>query len=238
LIEIQQRVFAMVKALRLSPDELQMVVRSEFFPDSANRGVMVDVGAARPVILSNSSGYRELGWAIVSIEPNPFFCAEHRAKGFEIFEYACADEERDDANFTIVDMTGRGYRGAPITFEAGSSLELPAHYAKGVASTEQQSGRAFPRYITKVKVRKLDTILAEHAPTVCEIDVLSIVAGEWELAVLAGLSLDRYRPKVITLDNVAGDDSRANYLLPRGYWLWDKFSPKEIYIRSEWRSPG
>jgi hypothetical protein len=37
------------------------------------------------------AGYRQLGWRVHAIEPNPEFCEAHRAAGHEVFEYACAD---------------------------------------------------------------------------------------------------------------------------------------------------
>jgi FkbM family methyltransferase len=47
----------------------------------------------------------------------------------------------------------------------------------------------------KVNVRRLDTLLAEHAPHVRQLDIVSDVEG-WELEVLDGLSFERYRPTV------------------------------------------
>ena len=63
---------------------LDRIVHERFFGD-ASAGVFVDVGAARPDYLSF---YRSAGWRVIVIEPNPEFCAAHRALGHEVLEYA------------------------------------------------------------------------------------------------------------------------------------------------------
>lgn len=53
-----------------------------------------------------------------------------------------------------------------------------------------------------VNVRKLDTILAAHYPEVEEIDIVSVDVEGWELTVMRGLTFEKYRPKVVILENL------------------------------------
>jgi hypothetical protein len=63
-----------------------------------------------------------------------------------------------------------------------------------------------------VKVRKLDTILAEHAPEVKGIDILAVDVEGWELNVMRGLSVTRYRPGVVILENLFNDSNYLTYM--------------------------
>jgi Methyltransferase FkbM domain len=71
----------------------------------------------------------------------------------------------------------------------------------------------------KVKVRRLDTILAEHAPDVSRLDLVSVDVEGWELEVLDGLSFERYRPKVLIVENLFAEAGYRQALAERGYAL-------------------
>lgn len=90
--------------------DVDRLVRDSFFTNAAS-GVLVEVGAAKPDYLSISASYRTLGWKVIAIEPNPDFCAAHRALGHDILEYAVSDTESDDASFFVVDSQGANYMG-------------------------------------------------------------------------------------------------------------------------------
>ena len=63
---------------------VEKVIQELLFDDTSKTGVLVEVGAARPDYLSISSSFRNLGWKIISIEPNPDFCKLHRDLGYLI----------------------------------------------------------------------------------------------------------------------------------------------------------
>ena len=62
---------------------VDLLVKKRFFRDRSS-GVFVDVGAARPDFLSMSATFRQSGWRVLAIEPNPEFCDMHRAAGHEV----------------------------------------------------------------------------------------------------------------------------------------------------------
>jgi FkbM family methyltransferase len=146
--------------------------------------VFVDVGAARPDFLSMSALYRSLGWRVIAIEPNLVFCEAYRDAGFEVLEYACSDRDEDDVDFEVVDSHGTIYAGGPVSFESLSSLRIKDAYR---TLHEEPDVRRI-----KVNVRRLDTLLAEHAPHVRQLDIVSVDVEGWELEVLDGLSFERY----------------------------------------------
>jgi FkbM family methyltransferase len=217
--------------------DIDVVVRDHFFPRPAqkilgifprrNSKVIIEVGAARPDYLSIGASFRKLGWKVISIEPNPKFCAAHRALGFDVLEYACGDEDRDNVDFYVVDSWGAEYMSGAVSNESFSSLGIAGEYAK---LHESLAGKRTTETI-KVKLRKLDTILARHEPKLKEIDILAVDVEDWELSVLRGFSIGRYRPKVVILENLFEDPKYGSEMRDLGYALWRSMPPNEIYYR-------
>jgi FkbM family methyltransferase len=205
------------------------IVHDRFFAAAAAAGgVLVDVGAAGPDFLSIGALYRERGWRVIAIEPNPVFCDAHRAAGHEILQYACGERDADAVDFQVVDSHGETYAGGAVSFEAFSSLAVKPAYRALRADLDTRT--------IKVDVRRLDTILADHAPELEHVDVVSIDVEGWELEVLAGLDLDRYAPAVVIVENLFGERSYRRAMAGRGYLLWRRVAPNDIYV-ARWRLP-
>ena len=202
--------------------ELDRVVWDAFFRGVA-RGVFVDVGAAGPDFLSMSAMYRELGWRVIAVEPNPIFCEAHRAAGHEVLEYACTDHDEDGVSFEVVDSHGAVYEGVPVSFESGSALTIKDAY-RAVLPNELDVRRV------TVNARRLDSILAAHAPKVKRIDIVSIDVEGWELEVLAGFALERYGPRALIVENLFNDTAYDRALSARGYKLWAHVGPNDVYV--------
>ena len=202
--------------------DIDVYVKDTFFKNSTS-GVLVEVGAAGPDFLSISQRYRKAGWKVIAVEPNPAFCEQHRKLGYEVLEYAASDVEGDDIDFFVVDSEGYAYGGGELTFESCSSLGIHEKF-------KEQGGENLKTRTIPVKVRRLDTILATHAPEVEKIDLLVIDVEGWELHVLRGLNFERYRPTVIILENVFQDLAYEDAMIERGYerckWLY----PNEVYV--------
>jgi FkbM family methyltransferase len=204
--------------------DIDRVIRDAFFPDSDYKGVMVEVGAALPDYLSISASFRTLGWKVVAIEPNPVFCEAHRNAGHEVLQYACSDQDADDMEFFVVDSGGPEYFGGNVTFESFSSLGIRGQFAE-LHKTVKTDVRTIP-----VKVRTLDRILAEHEPELDHVDVVAVDVEGWEVNVMRGFDLRRYKPKVVILENLFQEDAIRSLMAASGYQLWQTFVPNEIYI--------
>jgi FkbM family methyltransferase len=206
--------------------DVDLLVQQAFFPESV-RGVLVEVGAARPDYLSIGASFRTRGWKVISIEPNPAFCAAHRSLGHSVLQYAVSDEEADDASFSVVQLKGANYLNGTVSFESFSSLGIKGKFA---ALYEAMKSVSDIKTIS-VKVRKLDTILATHEPDLHAIDILAIDVEGWELNVMRGLSVDRYRPKVVILENLFDELGHVSFMSQRGYKRWRRLEPNDVYIR-------
>jgi FkbM family methyltransferase len=199
------------------------LVYDQFFP-GVTSGVFVDVGAARPDFLSVSALYRDRGWRVIAIEPNPVFCEAYRAAGFEVLEYACADRDEDNVPFQVVNSHGAVYEGGAVSFESFSALRVKDSYRTLRDSLDVREIR--------VNVRRLDTLLAEHAPDLDRLDVLSVDVEGWELEVLAGLSFERYRPRVLIVENLFEEPAYRQWLDRHGYSLWRQVAPNDVYVHA------
>ncbi|AWN43298.1 FkbM family methyltransferase [Methylobacterium durans] len=209
--------------------DVDKLVQASFFNGAKEGGVLVEVGAARPSYLSISESFRSLGWTIIAVEPNPVFCEEHRKLGHEILQYACGDHDEDEVVFYIVKSIDAVYMGGDVSYESWSSLGIRDRYAEVVKTVEDKT-EIEP---VRVKLRTLDTIMREHAPEISKIDVLAIDVEGWEVEVLKGFSLDRYRPKVAIIENLFLDGAYEEHMKRNGYELWQTHHPNQIYVRTD-----
>lgn len=207
-------------------------VREAFFADKTS-GVFIEVGAARPDFLSISASFRKLGWKIIAIEPNPEFCAAHRALGYEVHQYACGDTESDDAEFFVVDSKGADYLGGSVSFESFSSLGIKDEFSSLHETVKDKTNiRTIP-----VKVRRLDTILATYEPGLDKVDIVAVDVEGWELNVMRGFSVATYAPRVIILENLFKKDEYTNYMRGLGYSLWKRLEPNDVYVEASLLPP-
>jgi FkbM family methyltransferase len=211
--------------------DIDLIVQQAFFAEGSTPGVMVEVGAAHPDLLSISRRFRDKGWRIVAVEPNPAFCEEHRKLGYEVMQFACSDLDADDVPFTVVESENSIYHGVEVTYESFSSLGLRDKFADlhGTVTTRTSQ--------IPVQVRRLDRILGEFAPDVRAIDLLAVDVEGWELEVMNGFSIETYRPRIVILENLFDDRAYRDYMTDRGYSLWRTIAPNEVYVREGVAAP-
>ncbi len=168
------------------------------------RGACVEVGANDGVHGSTSLHFEGLGWRCILIEPNPELCREIRARRkAELFE--CAASDRPGT------LTLHVAQGAWRADGMSTVSDRPEDHAR-----IQQQG--FQTYEVQVRSDTLDAILTaaglQEAP-----DFISIDVEGHEQQVLNGLSLERWKPTVLIIeDNSATANSATDQHLARyGY---------------------
>ena len=202
--------------------DVDKIVRRRFFPGAGHGRVFVDVGAAGPDYLSIGALYRSIGWRVIAVEPNPVYCEAHRARGHEIYEYACGARDEDNVDFVVVDSHGAEYEKGQVSYESFSSLAVKESYAALKDNLDRKT--------IKVNLRRLDTILRIYAPDIDRIDILSVDVEGWELEVLDGLNMPRYRPRVMIIENLFDDKKYRSYMKNLDYVLWRSLPPNEVYV--------
>ena len=175
-----------------------------FFQDQAG-GFFVDVGAHDGIRLSNTYALALVGWTGICIEAHPEFadqCARNRPESICIHS-ACIGDDRDRVTF---------YTERSGLFSSLSSNDGPAkrHYRHSL-------GQPFGGFrAIEVPALTLNSALADVSQP---IDLISIDGEGSELDVLAGLDLEKHRPRVLLIE--ANDAPAARrldrYLTGRGY---------------------
>ncbi len=206
--------------------DVDLVVGKTFFPNKEYRGIIIEVGAAKPDFLSISRSFRHLGWRAIAIEPNPRFVELHRALGHEVIECACGANDADDVSFFVVSHNGR-YLGGQVTNESYSSLGIRGKYAASM--------KTVPTNVTEIKVqtRRLETILSERSIRQADIDILSVDVEGWELEVLSGLSVDQPGPKVLVIENLFREAHYVDEIMKQGYAFWRRIQPNDVFVRAD-----
>lgn len=189
-------------------------IRDNIFTDVKYKGIIVEVGAATPDTISNSYHFRVNGWRTISIEPNPYFVELHKKAGSEIYDYACSNIDKDDIPFTIVG-TMNTIDASGFSFHSFSHLESSSLLDKSIPEDWIMTYNNMEKKEIKIKVRKLDTILKELK--IKKIDILTIDVEGNEVKVLEGLDLNKYKPKIIVLENINNFFNFVELLSPYGY---------------------
>ena len=170
-------------------------------------GFYVDVGAFHPRLYSNTQLLHLAGWRGINIEPNAAAIAAFR------------QERPNDINLQL----GVAPEAGELTFFEFMNREASTFSAE-TADRWQRNGWTL-RQTTRVPVRPLDAILAEHLPPGQAIDFLDIDVEGLDRAVVASLDLARFRPKILAVelhdaDPLAlGADPTVGHLVGHGYEL-------------------
>lgn len=188
---------------------------------------MVEVGASGPEFLSHSKFFRDDGWRTICIEPNPNFVELHKKNNNEIYEYACSNENKNDVDFIVVDLS----ESSSLSFESFSSLKIKNNILYGYKNflTESKLKKI------KVNVRTLDFILEEAK--VFKLDCVIIDVEGWEIEVMKGFTTSKYKPKVIVLECMTNFKMYHQYMESINYQfdkLDDTNGPNYIYFNSKY----
>lgn len=182
-------------------EALEKSLVRDYFEQRRN-GFFVDVGANDPTAIISQSFHLEqqLDWSGILIEPNPMFtmlCAQYR-KNSIAFQCACVEHD----NYADISLY--------IPLLDGTEMDTHAGIGKNIDDFDYQQHKEIT-----VPARTLNSILQEVEAT--EIDLLSIDVEGAELQVLQGLDLEKYKPKLILLEDKHLYLTKHRYLKKNGY---------------------
>jgi FkbM family methyltransferase len=195
----------------------------EFVLKNVRAGRYLDIGCYHPALYSNTMKLYELGWTGVNIDPNPFMVAQF-------------------AQFRPKDISlhcGVGaVRGSMEFFQFhdwASSNTGSSEFARQVAAA---SNIPLPKSVTVdvVQLREvMETYFAGGAPDFMNVDV-----EEMDVDVLTSNDWDRYRPKVIAVEDLHYDFGRPldskiyGFLTSRGYELFSRCIFTSLFRDRRW----
>ena len=169
-------------------------------------GYACDVGANDGASTSNSLCFEQMGWYVLCVEPNPNFAEEAR-KHRKLWRQVAVSDKNGEALFTQFGPHPWGGSGLK------DLLNLRASYPR---DHEVQ---------TMVRTRTLDTLLEEAGFP--RLDYLTVDCEGCEPEVLAGFTVERWKPRVMVFEN---NKVRSPFSIP-GYTHIGTREVDEVYLR-------
>ncbi len=187
-------------------------------------GIMVEVGAGWPEQHSQSKLFRDVGWRVVSFEPDPLLFGLHEKFKHEIYQYAISDKTELNKDFKVA------YMSDDINVQPWSGF-YPDVMVKQRKNGLQSLEVALQKAVNiKVDYYCLNEILPKI--NVENFDYLSVDVEGWELEVLKGIDFKKYTPKVLLVENVLNNSEYNSYLSQFGYKLVDFIENQDqLYIK-------
>ena len=185
------------------------------FFEGKSSGGCVEVGAHDGVTLSTTMYFEMIGWKCLLIEPIPEFVEKIRRKRTcAVYECAASSEE-GEATFFVTENA-----------EALSTLAITEEQKKRIAAEKA------PIREIRVKKRTLDSILAQSGFT--ELDFITIDVEGHELDVLHGFTIEKYRPRIIIVEDNTGQVDREvpRFLESKGYCNFMRTGVNDWYAKS------
>ena len=195
----------------------------DYFENKKN-GYFVEVGANDPTNHGSQSWHLEatLNWSGILIEPIPELaekCRKTRPKA-QTYECVCVD---DSAPMSLTLF---------IPYDRFSHDEIHSRSAIG----KNIDGSTFSQHKEiEVQTRTLNSILEEE--NVESIDLLSIDVEGAELEVLLGVDLNKYKPKLILLEDKHLYLDKHRYLKNKGYKLVKRTRQNCWYVPNNAKRP-
>src|SRR5262245_20226065 len=175
--------------------EREQEIAGEFL--GAQPGFFVDVGANDPKEGSQSWHLEQRGWTGVLVEPLPELADKlRRQRAAKVYGVACSSPANAGRTMTL--------------YRAGIQSSLnPEHWVYKM----QRDGSV------EVPVRTLNDILTD-AKAPAPLDFVSIDVETHEIDVLEGFDLERWRPKLLLIEDMVFDRRLHRYIESRGYrWV-------------------
>lgn len=184
-----------------------------FFP-SGYVGNAIEVGAAHGTVSSNTYYFELNGWLCLCIEPNPRLFAALKSNRKYSLQYAVG-ATNGDMPFTVVTLSNGDE-------SAISGLQVDERLIK--------THPVIKREVITVQTRTLDTCLSEFGKF-DKIDFVSIDTEGTEYDVLSGFDINRWRPKLLVIENNFDDPHITNYLERFGYKKVRRHAINDFYTR-------
>jgi len=192
----------------------------EYFPDYNYKGVFFDIGAYESINISNSYHFEQNGWDVHCFEANPLLIYGLKKERKNVYNYAIYDEDKESVEFNVV----KGPWGGGSCMAGISAIELDQDYMNKFGNSIQQ--------IIKVQVpqKTLNTVISTEISYIKNIDILSIDIEGGEFKVLKGLNLEKYKPKLMVIENVFNKNDIKEYLYNMNYILDKHIEYNQYYL--------
>jgi len=184
-------------------------------------GYCVEAGAYDGILENTTLALEQLGWTCLCIEPNPQAFQTLIKNRSLCLEYALAEEKKDNVPFALYSKKRGGHEASFSAFEVDETLETL--WAVPFSKMKRRD--------VIVNVQTLDFCL--DLVKFPRLDVFSLDVEGWEMEVLKGFDMARWRPKVIVMENIFKDTNLSNYIKGFGYKYIKRYRVNNFYVRKE-----
>ena len=184
-------------------------------PDSH---IFVDAGCFHPICYSNTLLLHKQGWKGVNIDMDPNKIARFRVL-------------RPLDHNVVAALSSSAEEKRMFHYDDGAIDRLG-----DVGERDWESAiRTKPLCSALVHTETLDSVLRKSPFPIPSIGYLNVDCEGYDLEVLRGLSLDRYKPAIITIEARSSQERKdvSDYLLPRGYAHLETVSLTLVFVREE-----
>lgn len=197
------------------------------------RGHAVDVGASDGILLSNTFQLENSGWEVLCIEPNPLY-EKHLKLNRKKFMRVAVGAKAETADFSIyqtVEVHEPEQVEAPKFcldhYMSISSLK-PSERLSKMHPSHPDSKK--PTMVVKVQVLTLDECLEKAGFPKC--DVASIDTEETELDVLKGFDTDRWKTRVVIVENNFDEDGTRAEMRRKGFKMTERLGVNDMWEKA------
>lgn len=202
------------------PQSAELELKLEFLANASAK-YFVEVGANQPRTLSQTWELEQRGWTGVLIEPQPELADRLRQeRSAQVFAVACSSRASSGQSMTL------HLAGPHSSFD--QELNLPGVKPHGSIS---------------VPLLSLDAVLESAGATT--VDFMSIDVEGHELEVLDGCDLQRWRPRLLMVEDLLLHLQLHRYLITHGYrwlrrtginnWYVPADQPVQLGVHGQWQ---
>jgi len=147
-----------------------------------------------------------------------------KSKRKNVYNYAISDENLDTVSFNVV----KGSWGGGSMMAGLSAINLDTDYMNKFSQGIRE--------IVKIEVpqKTLNSIIESEISEVTTIDIMSIDVEGGELNVLKGVDLNKYKPKILVIENIFNKPDIYDYLKLFGYVLDKQIEYNQYYKLSSY----
>jgi FkbM family methyltransferase len=177
-------------------------------------GTCIEIGAGKGMELSNTGYFEKKFWKCLCLEPIQDLFYNLRMYRRLCLNVCCGHEDLEEIDFYVYELVN-------------NNLEAISSYRPDPRLLELHRDNIVQEKKIKTKLRKLDTILKWI--NIDHIDFISIDTGGNEIDVLKGFDLDKWKVKLIVIQNNFSDPEIKNLLELHGYVFRERHGVNDFY---------
>jgi len=203
--------------------ETDRIIESYF--DLNKSGICIEIGASNGVKGSNTKYFEDNGWDVLCIEANPSQEKDLKSCRKHVKMYGCGSKNKN-ANLFIFKVGEKNIESSLTSLKPDERLIKDHNHIINNKKT------------VKIKVKTLNWILEKDTSSTPffqkkYFDFISIDTEGTELDVLKGIDLNKYKIKLLVVENNYEDKSIINYLKKFNYKLDQRYKINDFYIRTD-----